>query len=1698
MSGSPAARGPAGPHFEGQVGASYLVALLLGTDVRGLPGITPERVAFQRDGEGHALDDIVVHGHDARGTAATLEVQVKRSMDFAPGDAEFRDVVAQVARSSDNPNFDSTRYELAVATAHSSRNIDRSYQAVLAWAREIGDAAIFAEKIRRPKTANKEMRTFVETFQANLKACGAAHDDAAAWRLLRRFQIHIYDFASEGSICELWSADRIARVLPPDEQSRASDLWSHLVEQAISIAKVSGDRTADALRNQLAAENYRLAGERRYRSARARLAEASKHALAHISDDVAGAKLTRLERIQELHQAIAESRLIEIRGDGGVGKSGVLKHLANELQAQANLMLLTPERTPPRGWANMAHQIGFTGTARNLLVDFASEGAAFLLIDNLDRFEVEVQTTVSDLIREAAQVPGITVVVTCRNSFGREQPSWLPRDGIAALGTPATIAVKEASDEELEELAAQAPVVARVLATRASAREVTRNLFRLSRLVSAGNPGEQIRTEADMALHWWKTGDSAPEATERARARAIKKLAAQALAAGPVLNAVVLDEDIIDELVKAGTLTDLGEDRVSFRHDVFGEWAVGCLLNAEPTELERLPLGSMASGTLARGVEIAARLAIERQQEATLWSSLLERLTAPGAHESWRQAVLLALVRSESALHALTKAALPLLKERGDALRQLVRLVMAVEVERVSSLYARAGLEAPAGLHEVNVPTSPVWSRLIYWLLLLDAGLPKPAIPDVADLYGKWALAMASWGSEHFVARIATWLFTWLMEIDQHREQEWTPDARALFDGEIDSEELKTLESNLRPVCAHLAKFAPGEARAYLRFMGKARRADAATKSILRNAAGFAEAAPDELAAFTLKVLVARPRRSRRYEDDVQGFSMEDLEFMPPSPAQGPFFALLRHAPATGLKLINSLVSFAIKNHVGDRQPQPDDSFPIDMGEDRIVNYPWIRSYRFSRDGNSYAVTSALMALEAWGHTRMEAGEDVGPVLADVCPEGSPAAFVLPAVDILISHWPKTARACVPYVTCPELLALERQRQLMDSVEGPDFFGLMALRKEQRGPVATRDLKARQSRRWSLERLIDIVALGSDVDLRAQIGARVRVAVKRLGPPAPSDTLAQPALMAQHMLNRLDRANWREKPATGEDGTNVLFEYVPPEEERRHFAALTKEHAVHTEETQMQLAIAARLEDASRTDATFAASAVDWAMNSTAEEAPEKDSLRKEAIVSAAMFAMRDGAPPLMQRAAKWSKETLDAALAEEEDHIHRVRGGIRFNRPAIAFLGLVHGFAAAAPGFGIGDLLRAAASSAAAGHAFSQAIPVLSQKDERLVRALLRTALSACVGPGRAWGIDPAEQEARSHEHSQKLAKAIDAEVSWLKGAGDEPGWPILPMQVRVRRNTLITGQRSSARIPIEREVEDRFDHQRASIWLAQTQVLAAPTPPTWLVDVLRTTSNWTANANGVGMGPETSINEPDNWNSAYFELLARSISVLSAEEVEVLCIRPVVALPDESFFDLIASFARSIDQAYFGDALIPAPVALTLREAYASRLRSTSGWSRIRGNKSGGVEMHIGPAIASLLFNTYIYGQLPKTYLLPPAAARLQPLLPIAQQLAMEGASYFVAAATLSLLEVAPEIVDRQALMSVAIAWLEAYPDDVRFWVETGYGQRVCALIDKTSNRVGAGGKAEVLQDRLLTRLVGLGVAEAGHLQRKLAAVR
>lgn len=1708
------ASGPAGTHFEAQVGASYLLAMLAGAPARGLPGASIDRVALQQANAGRPLDDVVIHAHDnVSGKLAVLEVQVKRSITFAAADPVFRKVVCQIVKASQRADFLTQRYELAIATTRGSRKIDGAYQDVLTLARQMGDAATFAAQIDLAGVANDDMRAFVKTFKSHLRDEGSPNDNETVWLLLRRLQILTFDFTAPGSASHDLALERAVRVLHADEGSRAGVFWCSLIELAIDVAKSGGDRTRETALQAFAQQGYRFQGERRHATARATLAESSRLALADIRNRVGNVVLARQERVAATREALDRGRYVEVRGDAGVGKSGILRQMAEAMQAESQVIVLSPGRCVPRGWTALRAQLGFDGTLRELLAELANDGGATIFVDNLDSFSTEERLTVADVVREASVVPGVAVVATARREFGIDEPSWLPSDALARLGQTDPIPIGELSTVEIEQLKVTDPSLAPLLTDCHPARQVARNLFRLARLVSQPASDPIPRTEVDMAEQWWTNADGARDAGWRDRTRLLQGAAAQTLSGADFLDVTGQAAASIDALVSSGTLRDLGIDRVAFRHDVLREWAIASALHSDPKLVDRLQLDRPATTIFARGVELAARMEIERATDGLRWHALVDRLSQAGVHRSWRRAALLALTRSEAAKALLQRASPELLANGAELLRELIRTVMAVDVLPAEKVFAAAGVDPALIPTSINVPRSPAWTTLIVWLLGAIDSVPNEALPEIVQLYA--AFSVGTLGATDITPFTTRQIYRWL-RLMEPRDALPTPSEDPVFWAHLDRDEVHYLKTDLRDAFIMFAKTTPDLAAEYLTAVGKSEHNEDIVRSIMKMRGTLAQAAPAELANLTAQALIARPRRIERHigRQREDAFTYLDHEFLQASPAQGPFFDLLTNSPKDGLALVHRLVAHAVAH--GSRGADPgSNGFELTLPEGART-FPWTQTYFWSRNSNFYAVTSALMALEAWAHRRIETGEALDGVLKDVLgPQGSCAAYLLVAVDLIISHWPKSIDVAAAFLGCPELLCIDHTRKVHDRVEMPDFFGLGAMRSEPYGSVTAADLKRRPSRRTTLDELIGNFTFLASPDQLATLRTLLATAAACLGEPAASAHLGDPEFMVRYALNLSDAANWQEVKVTLKDGSSATArKYLSPTAEQTHLQALRDAATERESDFATRSALTLAVDNPTRLLPEGRSAAVAWARHSamatdTAEVESDIDGgerrVQEEAVVTAAMIVMRDGDDALRAEHGDWAQSQLEKTLAAlDDDPARQIRGGLRFNPTAIAYAGLIHALRHRSTPENVRSLLEVAATgNHAAAHGFGTSAAVLVDVDSRLLRSVLRCAFSASVVESRAWDTSSEEVDARKARSHERAQAAVVAEMAWLGGEGPEPSWPTFSVaQAQTKRRFRLSGTRIAIPKVPEPAPTEHVNHQAAALWLRQVCLLSHDYTRTWLSEIVKAYMPWTALANGVALddGDETD-HPPSEWNHTFFAAVARCVVDLSTPEANELAVRHIVALPDRNFYDVLVEFLRSMDAVYFEGDNIPTQVAVDIRSVLADHMLTTRGWERLSGTRDLSIEMHIGPAIAVLFFNDHMYGQGSKCYLLEKGVERVGPFLPVLSKLVSKGPSPFVALILLNLFEVAPLVDQLDVLVEAGGAWIKAYPDFRQLWIDHGVGRRWCLVMEAIRAHSPASFSKIAPQrpaiDTLVASLIALGVPEATWLEEELSKI-
>lgn len=772
----------------------------------------------------------------------------------------------------------------------------------------------------------------------------------------------------------------------------------------------------------------------------------------------------------------------------------------------------------------------------------------------------------------------------------------------------------------------------------------------------------------------------------------------------------------------------------------------------------------------------------------------------------------------------------------------------------------------------------------------------------------------------------------------------------------------------------------------------------------------------------------------------------------------------------------------------------------------QVSFYTWSRDY-----GNgSGLVVSALMALEAWAHRRIEKGGDIESVVSDVAgPLGNgerSSALLLVVTDILISHWPSSAKAAIPFVGCPQLLCLDRTRPAHDNFQFPDLFGLKEIQKEPSGFVSAQDLKQRPSRRASLYDLLAPYAFHNE-EYRPELKNTLTRASKRLGMPEHDSDLGDPRMMAIHALNVLDRSNWSElKDETG--NPTGKFEYQAPAVERRQMEPLQKEAAPRMEEHSLRTAILNELYANPETTEEFLTASVDWAKKHEIvfESRPDFDwdgnhSTKLEAVVTVATLIARNGSAKLLEHEGTWARGVFHKAYEGRIDPVFSQREGLQFNPQAIAFVGQSFLLERSRQPNDDERLLRFAASASyAPAHGYRAILPLLFRLDLRWLPSILRCAFEASIDAVGFWNDSEEEKMAHQASFNERVESRIRKELAWLRGEGSEPIWPTFPIKRAIRRRRGIRlGKGEIATTVDTDEDQDRVNYHLAALWLKQNRQFPRGVPmPSWMLDIVATYTEWTLLANGKGQDKGDRFDRgPSEWNDVFFELLPRC---LGDRDTSSLCEYLEVLfrdLPEEPLMSCLSTFIRSADVVHFDNRMLSVSQLLTVRSYAVERIKTTRlfSWNHDRDETS--VTTDMTDILATLCFNNYNPFQPSKCYVPSGLIADIDPFLPLLEKFIESWRSPFVTLMYLNLFEIAPRPEQLSFIVGCTEKWLERFPQDNRFWIEWSVGQGISIVLKKIFEDSPVAFGEDSIRERIdcvVSRLVGLGVPDAHELEQKL----
>jgi hypothetical protein len=1703
------------------------LSLLAGGEPRGLPGATVKTVQFQRGSSGYPLDDVVISAVNADGSAATLEIQAKRSLTFTNSDKEFTDVVRRMWLAAQKPEFTTTRYELAVAIARTTTRIEQACQEALHWARQLLDGASFMAHLNREKFSSAKMRDFVAVFRANLVAAGAPDDDETVWQLLRAFQILVYDFEAPGSDFDHRAREKARLILAQEDVARAADLWPVLIDYAGAADRAAGAIDHARLAGELQkVHGFRLAGRIDLRTVNARVAEAAADAVDEIKDSVGGARLARSALVDQAHAALETNRIVHFSGSAGVGKSWLLKHLVQRLQPEGPVIVLRHGRITPGGWQPMAHALGCPISRAEYFNELGCAGCATLFIDNVDQIDDPSEwATLSDLLSTAAKTTGWRVVVTA--GFGNDDWKTKLPDGLRD-GDVASLQISSISDEEAQALAQQNEALGVLLGSGHPAHGVARNLFYLSRMIElgAGQPQSAIASEIDLARLWWRFGGGRAEDDGRfARLKVLRAMGKRVIArpAQVAFNADDFDSPTVAELLRFDTLReDVKGSALAFRHDVLRDWTVGFLIHDDNDVLTALPMDKPLSVGLARGVEIAARLAIEMDGSGAAWLAMLAAVERGHVHGSWKRPVLLALPRSEKALAQFLGLEAVLLENHGRRLSEIIRLMIAVESEGIKSVVARHGLTIvlPAAVGDMTILMGPNWMWLVTWMVARAKLLPPEVIPDAAKVFLGWLMATNAHSQCAAInARIVQLLFDWLTLL----EEALTPRMYKNMSDvppPLNVPHPKAVRDDIRLTFVMFCNLNSGLAKSYLAGHDPNEMQHHDLQDLLRAPGNLVKAAPTAFTNFMLGALIEKPDEDDFYGGSRHRYAAIGLHghlFSPASPGQGPFLELLETDAAEGLRLVRGLVENATEirrsQYAEARESFPRISIPFPDGTKSFEGDYSI--YYWPRSGPSVVVMSALMAFEAWAHRQVEGGRPFNEILHDVLgPDGSSLAFLAVAVDLALSHWKLARDSAWPLVATPELLQFDDQRFKRD-ITGVDR--MLAFETERDGlPMKRAELDAKPSRRKRLSDTIGDYVFRAPPDQLTALREALEQARNEINqkPSDSDDSIEGLRAVANRALRMTSAEHWplvRIRTQSGEEVEVRQFERDPEETKKIEAEAARIEASTrhHTTRSKIQAA----LFDKAKSTPKIVADGIQWAKEQQAktsetaasdEEGEDRNFSAKQdgrAIVMAAALAVRDYENADRTVVIDWAMNVLDAASFENQKE-YRGNDQVEYNAAAIAGLGLVEAYRHDLDVATRDKFLRLAANPhTSVLRAITTKFSDLANCDDRLPRSMTRICMTAAIHPRRA--DNDRRQQENLTAYRARVDAAIAAECLWLDGKSSEQPWPELPAWLSRPRRGIKLGEWGAADEDDDDDVvpEEYLDDHALGAMLSHLVTLTVGPLRLWLVDLAQHLMEWSGEANGPhGEDERDRDNRPYTWNHHFFEFAGILGVALPHTWLIDFFVTPMTQFKDEAFHDVMATFLRGFDRATLAIDTHKPENAPEVRSLLAERIRKGWNYRRLGREKGFTSETHAGDALNAMFYQEHRATNFGKPYTpenwagLPPTMATLTALTsgaPTSGYLATIFLNLVESSATLPLV---PHVAEAMA------AWSLVYGAEPNFWSENGIGTRVCAWLNRALT--GSDGHPVQLDDptrdsllKSLDVLVRAGIAQAKEIEERVS---
>lgn len=591
--------GGGGFGFADKVGAFFLVNMLSGGFPLGPSRGTVSQLDFEARDRGWLLDDLLITlSNSGSTTHCALSIKSNEQVTAKGFPIDFTASIWEQARQTSPAVFQMDRDLLALGVSRIATAAETAWDLLLRQAIETGPERLVERLQADSGQSSDTQRKIFASLHCPTAVCPNGPNEGETAVIIRSIRLLAWDFEAEPSQAAARAVEICRSTLMREDADEATSLWERMQGLAADARTVGASYNCRTLLDKLRGK-YALKEHPDFRPDWEVLQNIAVESRLAIKQEIGhGIRLSRAAAQKDLESNVSTAPITVVVGEPGSGKSAlVVKQLEGDSLPAIwldHMQFDQPNQT------TLARVLNLRCTVPEIIVRSASPGGC-LILDSLEKYSAQSRLRAAEIIKTITGLPERSwrVLITCQAHMWEHSL----REFVVAGVRPEQIATLEITTprppEVIQAISAATPALV-PLVLRPELQHLLCNLKVLDWIVTAETLRSSLKShpfvgETDVIDWIWDRWTGA-SGDKYARAALLIKLGEHD---GNTLAAAVNIMDLSDEErrtlreLELDDLVNVRHGRISFKHDLLGDWArLYALLAAGTNASEKIKEGS--------------------------------------------------------------------------------------------------------------------------------------------------------------------------------------------------------------------------------------------------------------------------------------------------------------------------------------------------------------------------------------------------------------------------------------------------------------------------------------------------------------------------------------------------------------------------------------------------------------------------------------------------------------------------------------------------------------------------------------------------------------------------------------------------------------------------------------------------------------------------------------------------------------------------------------------------------------------------------------------------------------------------------------------------------------------------------------------------------------------------------------------------